>query len=48
VSDVIVVYAGIHTNEESVVHNHVGVIQVTHNAMGDILIRRVTEQVAAE
>ena len=44
----VVAYTGVHANEEGVIHNHVGVIKVAHNTMGDVMIRRVAKKVAAE
>ncbi len=40
--------SGINTDKESVVHYYVTVAQITRNPVRDILIRRVTEKIAAE
>ena len=38
----------INTDEEGVVHDYVAVAQVPRNPVGDLLIRRMTEKIAAE
>ena len=42
----LVIYSGINTDEEGVVHDDICVRQVPRNAVGDILIGRMAQEVS--
>lgn len=44
----LVIDSGINTDEEGVVHDEICVRQIPRNAMGDVLICGVTQEIAAE
>ena len=44
----LVIYSGINTDEEGVVHDDICVRQVPRNAVGDVLIGRMAQKIAAE
>ena len=44
----LVIDSGINTDEEGVVHNDICVRQIPRNAMGDVLICRMTQEIATE
>jgi hypothetical protein len=43
-----VIDSGINTDEEGIVHDDICVCQIPRNAVGDVLIGRVTQEIAAE